>query len=1220
MFALSLVMIVDMMKEMVKRLFLTLLSLVSSVMMFGHTVSIPSSFIGQDYVLAARVEKVSEPRELGNMKLCAGLRVYNPQMVRFVDKGDSLLLVSDDEKRGPQILRFAVLERKAGQIMVNVDDVFKSIIRGVDILSGKLLPGKMKEDETDIVRVYGDASHLEVSVRYVYESDKGDFHITIRKSLMLLNGQPMQGRPVDKRLGFKSDNKTFINRFDLNKRKNILFYIDDAFPMLWRDAIKLGIEDWNRAFDRIGYHGVIKTMTFADAGDEFDPFDFRNNSFFYVDSDFANAMGCHWTDPRSGEILQADVLFYRNVVEKLTSWIVLQTGAYNKTVADGVDDVTLKRIIRYAASHEIGHCLGLEHNFLASSSYPTDSLRSPSFCAVNGTTPSIMDYARFNYVAQPGDMVEDVYPPLLGDYDLFAIEAGYGEFDSDESFKRFVDSSQSNARLRYKKISVSTLPLDGLVQQTDLGDNQLASSQYGISNLKKLSVSVLKQLRAEDVYKFYFQLLSHVVPFMDEGVKAFLENELSTGYQFLYSGNMETVFGNNKLVVDSLRNDFVCRVQKRYDLDLRSDGVSGMWLPNQVIEDDLFGRLRSAGMRMTKKELYDMNSKCLSGTVLSMSGDNGVSSPFASASFVSSNGLVLTNWHCVSRYIQQLSAKDKDFVKYGCWADSREQEVHIPNLEIHQMLSCEDVTSLVLSGTDTVSNVDVKERIADQNTRALMSVKGEPYGVSRKIYSMMGGNQYIMVRYRTFKDVRVVACPPKWLGNYGGDSDNWRWPRYACDFALLRVYVSKGNIPSYYDVNNVPFRPKKWLRFAKKPVSQGDFVMTLGYPSQTRKFIPSSAVDRVVNYDTKLRVRFLKAKIDLMKKLRDGATDTEKSYYDIAIGKLMNVYIRSVGEIEGVKRNCVVEIKKREDKKLQAWVNGDESRIRKYGADIVEKIDSVYSKLTIYNHMSEAFSQYVGAGATVIPFAGKFEKLMAIDRAGRKSRDEDMRNQLDDLYRNVEEYFTNVNLDEDLQMLKVLTQIYRESVPDEYLPEILRKSCDLDALFRNSVLTNEMKLREILDNSVDSGLQKLRDDSLYRFCIDLYTIRVRKQMREETSLRRLNTRLYKVYMQVLCDMRRGETISYDANHTMRFAPGAVMEMSCVSDMLGISLSKTGCQDYYMSQSFSKVMSADKNSLPIACFLANTETSSGNSGSAVVNSKGELVGLNFDRTKESAYAI
>lgn len=1204
-------------------------------------VDMPLRLLGRDYVIATRVENVSTPVGLGKMKYYAGLRVYNPQLVRFTLEADSLVMTADDAKRGPQRVAMPVVGKDDEVVTAEMAGLFTSILRGVDIISGRLQPGVLNKDATTISMHKGDATHLEVSVNYEYSTDSVPFRTTVRKSLLLLSDTPMKTRNVDSRIGYKSNDNKNINRFRLSDNAGaITFYVSDEFPELWQTAIKQGIEDWNIAFARIGKPSVMKAVRYSEAGDGFDPFDITNNCFYNVESDFANAMGSHWTDPRSGEILQADVQFYSGVTEKLKTWLLLQTGAYNKDVADGnVPDNVMKRMIRYAVAHEIGHCLGLEHNYRASYAYPTDSLRSAAFCSRNGTTPSIMDYARFNYVAQPGDGVDMVYPPILGDYDIYAIEAGYRDFPTDAEYKAFIDSHQQDDRYCYTKMKISAVPNDVKVQQSDLGNDALKSTQYGISNIAALPQSVLRNVRAEDVQGFYFQLLMHLVPELKKDeVREYVEEQLTTGFGILNTQKMREVYGDQGEQIDHRRAEFMHRVGREYALNVPADPMStGMWMPHQIVSDDVYSLLKQDGVRLSKEQIYSINKRCASGAALSLSTDNGVASPYATASFVSKDGLVLTNFHCVSSAVQRLGNGRNDYMRYGCWSTRREEEAPLFGLELHQLLFVEDVTEQVFAGTEGLSEEE-REKVVDKQARALMDNSTVGYGRTLRVYSLMGGRQYVRACYRTYRDVRIVACPPMWLGAYGGDDDNWRWPRYSCDFAFLRVYASADGETTDYAKDNVPYHPQSWLKVAKNAVSEGDMTMVMGFPGQTRKNIPAFALDKIVNRDTQLRANALKAKIDYLRECSKKATGTALSGYNVRINKMMNVYLRSKGEIDGVRNSGLVDVKRKEDLALQEWINADADRMARYGSNLIQQMDSVYAKVTLYNHMDEAFSQFAGSGAGIIPFAGKFEKLINIDRSKRKSRRESMENEIPEVQRNIREFFPSISMSEDCGMMKTLLPLYLKAVPKEYLPKGLRGKVDMDQLYATSLLTDSARLEKMLAQCLDTvgvkevTLTQLSEDPLYRICLDIYTNRVQKQMREATPLRRLNTKLYGVYMRAKAEKDAGKLYPFDGNHTLRFSPGRVKSVNHITDMLQrndstsqkfrtlLATLANGKKDASHKKGASSAAHGKKGASPIACFTTSSETSAGNSGSAVINAKGELVGLNFDRTIDSASSI
>jgi hypothetical protein len=381
-------------------------------------------------------------------------------------------------------------------------------------------------------------SHLSYEVTstffgFVYEENKPATAV-MKRSLMLLPDSTMRPRINDPRIGvFYNGHLTFsgkdngvtplyyTNRWNLQPKdveafkkgiltepvKPILFYIDDKFPADWVKYIREGVETWNKAFEKVGFKNAIVTQMYPKDDPLFDPNNIRYNCVKYGPTLTQNSMGPSWIDPRTGEILNASVYLYHGVVDLLSDWLFIQTSVADKRVrTKNIPEEIMGEAIRYIATHEMGHCLGLMHNMGASSSFPVDSLRSPSFTQKYGTTPSIMDYARFNFIAQEGDFEKGVKlnPPDLGVYDYYVIDWLYSPIFSANTpeeevpvLEKMISEKIKDPMYRYGRQQIYTR-FDPSAQTEDLGDDQIKATQYAINNLKYITQNINDWVKDED--------------------------------------------------------------------------------------------------------------------------------------------------------------------------------------------------------------------------------------------------------------------------------------------------------------------------------------------------------------------------------------------------------------------------------------------------------------------------------------------------------------------------------------------------------------------------------------------------------------------------------------------------------------------------------------------------------------------------------------------------
>jgi hypothetical protein len=504
---------------------------------------IPDSLMRREMLLVSRIARTADNIGYGGEEA-------NTQTVRWERKGKNVLLrtvayenVAADSLPIAQAVRnsnfepvvasFAIeaLNEDSTAVVIDVTKLYTTDVAPLGLPKGRreaYKVSRLDDDRSFLERAASYPENIEVRSVLTYnaseppsQSSTGTISLEMAHSMVLLPAVPMQPRLFDQRVGFfdldqvdygldaqRAEKRRYILRWRLEPSdpeayargelvepvEPIVYYIDPATPEKWRPYLKQGVEDWQQAFEAAGFKNAIlaKDPPTPEEDPEFNPEDARYSVIRYFASPVQNAYGPNVHDPRSGEILESDIGWFHNIMNLLRNWYFVQTAASNPN-AQKVEfsDTEMGELIRFVSAHEVGHTIGLHHNFYSSSTVPVDSLRSPTFTAANGTAPSIMDYARFNYIAQPGDGVTR-FTPDIGAYDVHAIEWGYRRFpgleDPDAERARLNELAQranDDPRLRY--VFQAAVATDPRAQNEDLGDDAVLAGTYGLANLRRIA-------------------------------------------------------------------------------------------------------------------------------------------------------------------------------------------------------------------------------------------------------------------------------------------------------------------------------------------------------------------------------------------------------------------------------------------------------------------------------------------------------------------------------------------------------------------------------------------------------------------------------------------------------------------------------------------------------------------------------------------------------------
>ena len=639
----------------------------------------------------------------------------------------------------------------------------------------------------------------------------------------------------------------------------------------------------------------------------------------------------------------------------------------------------------------------------------------------------------------------------------------------------------------------------------------------------------------------------------------------------------------------------------------------GMWLL-PLLEKMNIKTMKQNGCKLTAKQIYDINNSSLKDAIMIFGGG-------CTAEVVSGQGLVFTNHHCGYGSIQKLSSTEHDYLRDGFWAMNQSEELPAPGLTVTFIDRFIDVTDQMLEAekkAEELGGRKAEEFIRKFRDSLTKEAVGDNKYLNARVYSFYQGNAYYVVVSKTFRDIRFVGAPPSSIGKFGGETDNWEWPRHTGDFSVFRIYADKDNNPADYSEDNVPYSPKKFLSISLKGYKPGDFAMIIGFPGSTDRYLTSQEVIDRRDAQNEPRIVARTAKEDVWRAAMRADQKTNIQYAS-KFASSSNYRKNSIGMNETFAKLGTADRRAEEEKLFNEWASQTPERQAEYG-DCIETINKAVEK------RSKPYAALVYLMETL----NNVEVLQPASRALRAKNAEEF-------LKATENFYKDYSPELDRKTSKVLLKTFKENVTEPtYIPQVYKTideqfegSIDkyVDNIFDKTVFTTKEKAKAALD---DENFDPRKDPAV-QYLMEFSTS-YRPMMEEVNQDSEAFAKAKKTYMKGLMEMNGDNPIYPDANFTMRltygkvggYAPKDAVTYNYYTTLDGVMQKENPddpefvvpakLKELYLAKDYGKY-ALPSGEMPV-CFLTNNDITGGNSGSDVLNAKGELIGLAFDGNWEA----
>lgn len=654
----------------------------------------------------------------------------------------------------------------------------------------------------------------------------------------------------------------------------------------------------------------------------------------------------------------------------------------------------------------------------------------------------------------------------------------------------------------------------------------------------------------------------------------------------------------------------------------------GMWIPALLQKNE--AEMQAMGMKITADDIYSINHSSMKDAVVLFGGG-------CTGELVSEQGLLLTNHHCGYGWIQRHSTIEHDYLTDGFWAMTPEEELACPGLTAIMLKNMVDVTDKVLAGITDQTTDEERAEIISENIKNIVEAAQKETEYEVSVESFYIGNQYFLMYNEIFKDVRMVGAPPSNIGKFGGDTDNWVWPRHTGDFSIFRIYVDKDGKPAEYSEDNVPYKPNYHFTISLKGAEKDDFTFVFGYPARTNEYLPSVAVNQEANVIYPVVVDLRTQILDIYNKYQEKDAKVRIQYASKHAG-LGNGWKKWMGVIEGIRNFKGIEKKRAFEISFKEWCL--KQRNRAEYLNLFNDFEEVYADYEKYR-MATTYLSEAGLSIELIDFAANFNRLSKVTK---ETPQEDIDKMISSLRSATASFFKDYYQPIDEEVAATMLKAYRAAQPEDFRPNMLNEidkkykgdvEAYVDYLFGKSMFTSEEAVNKFLDNFKVGKAKKLAKDPAlmaYNDMMDFYLANVKdKSVECNTRINNLRRIYMEGQMKMIPEVFPERNLYPDANFTLRvtygkiggFKPKDAVSYRHFTTLDGIMQKENpDIYDYVVTDRLRELYEAkdygryaDKDGSMHVAFIAGNHTTGGNSGSPILNANGELLGLNFDRTWE-----